>query len=430
MIPKRRLIILGSTGSIGTQAIEVVEHLRKLYQLGFFPVEYEIVGLAASRSADLLASQAAAHNVKHVALAHSDHPLTNESQGKSGLHVFRGPQAAAQLVQNVECDIVLSAMVGVAGLPATLLAAQLGRDIALANKETLVAAGSIVVPACEKSGSKLLPVDSEHCGVWECLAGKSAPLRSHEAKPHSPVPPFKCDGHVERITITASGGAFREWTREQLARATPEQAMKHPTWTMGRKVTIDSASLMNKGLELIEAHWLFGLPAEKLSALIHPQSIVHAMVEFTDRTIMAQLAKPDMRTPIHAALAHPHAAPSCSNSLPWSAMRTLTFEDIDPQRFPAIELAYEAIRRGGQSGTTLNAANEEAVNAFINGSIGFLQIPELVKGAMDASEKGLNSRSLGAVHATHPSHLNLPEEFIDIQHADQAARAWVLEHVG
>jgi 1-deoxy-D-xylulose-5-phosphate reductoisomerase len=363
----RRLIILGSTGSIGTQTLEVVEHLNALHDAGRSDVRYRVVGLAAGRNVPRLLEQAARFDVPRVAIADGD----AVSGAPAGLRVDRGPDAAERLVRETECDVVLAAMVGAAGLPATLAAVEAGRDVALANKETLVAAGGLVVPGAKRTGAHLLPVDSEHGGVWQCLCGHSGPV----------CPPMVAD--VKRLVLTASGGPFREWTRERIEAATPEEALRHPTWSMGPKVTIDSASLMNKALEIIEAHWLFGVPVDRIEALIHPQSIVHAFVEFVDGTLLAQLAAPDMRAPIQHALTWPGRAPGLANPLDVLTLRDLRFEAPDLSRFPALAFAGEAIRRGGTAGAVLNAANEAAVQAFLAGRLPFGGISRLVAHAME-----------------------------------------------
>jgi 1-deoxy-D-xylulose-5-phosphate reductoisomerase len=386
----RRLVILGSTGSIGTQALEVVEHVNALHDAGRSPLRFEVVGLAAGRNGALLAEQARRHGVRRAALREG--PVEGSFEAS-----WEGADAAERLVRETECDLVLAAMVGASGVPATLAAANLGRDIALANKETLVAAGELVVPAARRTGARLLPVDSEHCGVWQCLTGRCG----------GATPPFEAASHVRRITLTASGGPFRTWTREQMASATPEQARRHPTWSMGDKVTIDSASLTNKALELIEAHWLFGIDPERLGAVIHPQSIVHAFVEFADRSTLAQLATPDMRTPIHAALAWPFEMGGVGRELDLAAMSALTFEPVDETKFPAVATAREVMRRGGTSGAIFNAANEEAVHAFIAGRIRFPAIASLSAEAIDAIPT------------------TAAESAASIHDADARARAWV-----
>lgn len=370
---ERRLIILGSTGSIGTQTLEVVEHLNALAAQDESPIRYRIVGLAAGRNSELLLAQAARFGV---------HDLAIGSEGVSvsapvGSRLRRGVGGAEQLVREVECDIVLGAMVGAAGLPATLAAVELGRDVALANKETLVAAGSLVIPAAIKSGSKLLPVDSEHCAVWEALAGMP-PSGSHQL----PCPPMMCGSSVTRVVLTASGGPFRTASAHDTYHATAARALKHPTWQMGPKVTVDSASLTNKALEIVEAHWLFGVPGEKIDVLVHPQSIVHALVEFADGNVIAQLAAPDMRTPIQYALTFPHRPEGVSRKLDWSRLGTLEFSPPDRERFPALDCAYEVISRGGTAGAVFNAANEAAVEAFLENLIPFGRVTELSRGAL------------------------------------------------
>ncbi len=384
----RRLIILGSTGSIGRQALEVVAHLNTLSREGLSPVSFEVVGLAAGSNITLLAGQAAEYPKARTALA-------CPAPGADFV-TFTGPDSAQKLVVETEADLVLAAMVGVAGLPATLAAVEAGIDVALANKEALVAAGSLIIPAALRSGARLLPVDSEHAGVWQCLCCRAG----------APTYPPPYDGGEEsrgiaQITLTASGGPFRTWTKEQMRAATPSQARKHPTWTMGDKVTIDSASLMNKALELIEAHWLFGVGAGRLRAVIHPQSYVHALVEFTDSTTVAQLAPPDMRTPIHRALTFPHCAPSMSPRLDWSTLSSLTFEPVDAERFPAVNLALQIIAQTGQRpglGAWFNAANEVAAAAFAAGTISFTDISHLVATAL-ASAPPLQVHDLTGVLA-------------------------------
>lgn len=382
-VRERRIILLGCTGSIGTQTIDVIEHLNGLADRGESPVRFRVVGLAAGQNVRVLNEQAARHPHARLAIAHTD--VRDLALGEQGigasfsgrlLHALHGHDAAERLVREVECDIVLGAMVGAAGLPAMLAAVELGRDIALANKETLVAAGELVIPAAVKSGSRLLPVDSEHAGVWQCLfAGKNM---------SAVCPPLLCGDDIARVVLTASGGAFRGRSLEDVYHATPQEALKHPTWSMGPKVTIDSASLTNKALEIIEAHWLFGVPGKRIDAVIHPQSIVHAMVEFADGNVIAQLATPDMRTPIQLALTYPDRTIGHSKKIDWRAMSRLDFEPVDTARYPAVALAYEVIRRGGTSGAVFNAANEAAVEGFLKGAIPFGRIPELAREAMES----------------------------------------------
>lgn len=409
----RRLVILGSTGSIGTQALDVVEHVNSLTWRengsGGSPIRFEVVGLAAGKNSKLLAEQARRFGVKHIALADGDRSGFGADVVPSGCRVLRGASSAEELVRSVDCDMVLAAMVGVAGLPATLAAVECGRRICLANKEALVAAGNLIVPPAWNARLRgdtkvaVLPIDSEHSALWHCLLSVPSTVRLLEEVSFTSlevdcVPPGFSHLHVSRATLTASGGPFREWSVDQLERATPEQALKHPTWTMGAKVTIDSATLMNKALELIEAHWLFGLPAEKLDAVIHPQSLVHAMVEFKDGSSVAQLAAPDMKTPIQRALTWPFMVEGCSRRIDWASLRSLAFEPVDHTRFPAVSLAYHAMERGGTSGAILNAANEVAVEAFLAGRTGFCSITRHVEAAL-ADLPGREVRTLADVLA-------------------------------
>ncbi len=372
----RRLIILGSTGSIGTQTLDAVAHLNTLADRGESGQRFEIVGLAAGSRSDELAEQARTFGVRDVALAdadaHFDAPDTT---------VRRGACAAEQLVREVDADLVMAAIVGIAGLPATLASIELGRDVALANKETLVAAGPVVTAACARSEARLFPVDSEHAALWQCLLA----LRDLPGD----APPFVAPPSLVRATLTASGGPFRTRSAREIRDATREQALAHPTWSMGPKVTIDSASLMNKGLELIEARWLFGLGTDRLSVLVHPQSTVHAMAEFADGSVIAQLGAPDMRSPISYALTHPQRPAGCARTLDLAGLGRLDFEPPDTQRFPALELAMGVIDAGGSAGAVLNAANEIAVAAFLRSDpglpeIAFGRIPEVVAATLSA----------------------------------------------
>ena len=361
---ERRVILLGSTGSIGTQTVDVIEHLNRLHEAGEgrdgSRPKYRVVGLASGRNTSLMCEQAARLGVRELAVASTE----GGCDAPAGSRVRRGADAAERLVREVECDIVLGAMVGSAGLPATLAAVELGRDVALANKETLVAAGEIVVPAARRSGSRLLPVDSEHAAVWQCLQGD----RRGDADPSgaAPCPPSPCGAEIARIVLTASGGPFRTWSAADTYNARPAQALKHPTWQMGQKVTIDSASLTNKALEIVEAHWLFGVGGEKIEVLVHPQSIVHAMVEFVDGNLIAQLGPPDMRLPIQYALTFPARPEGVARRLDLSTLSRLEFAPPDTERFPALKAAYEVIERGGTAGAVFNAANEAAVEVFLS----------------------------------------------------------------
>lgn len=378
----RRIIILGSTGSIGTQALDVVQSLNAAHADGRGEHRYEVVGLAAGSNTELLREQVRRFGVKQLAIAAGE--VSAGCRGwvrEAGARL--GDDAAEQLVREVDCDIVVSAIVGVAGLAATLAAVRLGRDVALANKETLVAAGGLVVPAAISSGSRLLPVDSEHAGAWQALA--CVGCVGHATRDLTLAPPMSLDGRVRKLTLTASGGPFRAATKDDIENATPAQALKHPTWSMGKKVTIDSASLMNKALELVEAHWLFGLPPERLDAIIHPQSLVHAFVEYCDGSVLAQLGAADMRCPIQVAMTWPGRAPGAAKRLDPMTLTRLDFEPPDHARFPALKLAYRVMEKGGTAGAILNAANEAAVRLFLQpgATIKFGQIGRLAGEALE-----------------------------------------------
>lgn len=381
----RRLVLLGSTGSIGTNAIEVVEHLRRT------GVEFQIVGLAAGTNADQLLEQAQRCGVEHVAIAAADRADVLRDVGR----VYAGPDAALELVEAVARpgDIVVGAMVGAAGIPATIAAIDRGCDIALANKETLVAAGALVMPHVHAAGVHLLPVDSEHSAIFQCLAaGRSI-------------------DEVKRLVVTASGGPLRTWSSEAVYNATVEEALNHPTWSMGPKITIDSASLMNKALEVIEADWLFDLPASKIDVIVHPQSIVHSFVEFVDGSVVAQMGPPDMRLPIQYALTWPDRVDGCARAMDWEQLRQMDFEPLDNDRFPAVSLARQVIEVDGAAGAIFNAANEVAVEAFLNRDIPFGRITELVAEAVS----GIDAAPVTSID--------------DVLAADRAARDFVRERL-
>ncbi len=398
-IQTRRIIILGSTGSIGTQALQVVAHVNDLAKAGKSPIRFEVAGLAAKKNAALLAEQARRFDVKHVALCSVEKTLDSNSLPLHCKCVF-GANSAEQLMRRVDCDIVVAAMVGSAGVPATFAAIERGFSVALANKETLVAAGELAIRRACADRTCVFPIDSEHSALWQCLmSGHSEPVGDGEH--HLPgldgsrriviedaAPPFLNTSSLAKAILTASGGPFRTWSKDHIEAATPEQAQNHPTWNMGAKVTIDCASLMNKALELIEAHWLFGLPAKKLDVLIHPQSIVHAIAEFVDGSSIAQLAPPDMKLPIQRAICWPLTLDGCSRRMSWSQMKSLEFETPDLTRFPALSLAFKVLELGGTAGATFNAANEEAVAAFLERKITFGAIPRVVEAAIDDCRHG------------------------------------------
>jgi 1-deoxy-D-xylulose-5-phosphate reductoisomerase len=353
----KRIAILGSTGSIGSNALEVIEHLGP---------PYRAVALSAHRQVGKLLQQVRKHRPTAVAL--TDDTAAAEvlpELRSSDVEVYQGAAGMVRMVQREDVDIVLAAIVGAAGLPAVLAAVEAGKTLALANKEALVVAGSLLIPEARRRNVSVLPVDSEHSAVFQAkLCGRASEVR--------------------RVILTASGGPFRNATREQLEHATVEDALKHPTWKMGHKITIDSATMFNKALEIIEACWLFDLPPEKVEVVIHPESTVHSMVEFADGSVIAQLSPPDMRTPIQYAFTYPDRLPGITRKLNIGAPFSLNFQAPDLDRFPALRLAYEVARAGGTMGAVLNGANEAAVAAFLAGRISFMEISRLVESTMKA----------------------------------------------
>ena len=348
--PKRHIAILGSTGSIGTQALDVI---------GQHADRFQVELLTANNNSQLLIEQARRFNPSSVVICNPD--LYDEVAAALDplyIKVFTGIDSICDLLKDPQIDIVLTAMVGFSGLKPTIAAIKAGKAIALANKETLVAAGSLVMPLARKYDAPILPVDSEHSAIFQCLQGERARL--------------------EKILLTGSGGPFLHSTREELACATREQALNHPRWKMGAKVTIDSASLMNKGLELIEARWLFNVDPQDIEVVIHPQSIIHSMVQFSDGCVMAQLSQPDMRLPIQFALSYPERIDLNTQRIDFAQLAQLTFEKPDLERFPCLGLAYGALEKGGNATCIMNGANEVAVAAFLEGQIRFTQIPEII----------------------------------------------------
>ena len=352
----RRLAILGSTGSIGVSTLEIVaEH----------PHRFQVVALTAGRNLALLEEQIGRFSPIMVAVPDQENARILEQRiGSNGPQVLYGTKGLMACAAESPAEMVVSAIVGAAGLEPTLAAIEAGRHIALANKETLVIAGELVVAAVAKSGCKLFPVDSEHSAIYQSLEG-------HRRR------------DVRRLILTASGGPFRNWSIDDLCGVTPKDALAHPNWTMGRKITIDSATMMNKGLEVIEAHWLFNLPVDKIAVHIHPESIVHSMVEYVDGAVMAQLGIPDMKTPIAYALSYPERLPLDLPPLDLCRLGKLHFAAPDRKCFPCLDLAYQAIRRGGTTPAVLNAANEIAVDAFLQEKIGFLDIPRVISMVME-----------------------------------------------
>jgi 1-deoxy-D-xylulose-5-phosphate reductoisomerase len=348
----KRIVIVGSTGSIGTQALEVVEGGHEL----------EIVGLAAASSWEPLFEQARRHGVGRVALA-DPAAAAKAAQHWSGGELLAGPEGLVELITDSGCELVLNALVGSAGLAPTVATLGEGIDLALANKESLVVGGELATALAEATGAQIIPVDSEHSALYQLIASQAP-------------------GSVERLVLTASGGPFRGRSAAELVDATPEQALAHPTWDMGGKITIDSATLMNKGLELIEAHHLFGVPYERIDVVVHPQSIVHALIQLNDGASLAHLGYPDMRVPLSYALHHPERVDVPVAPLDLARIGALTFEEPDLEAFPCLGLARGAAETGGTAPCVLNAANEMAVHAFLRGALGFNGIARLIEGTL------------------------------------------------
>jgi len=352
----RRVLLLGSTGSIGRQSLEVLAGLGETHR---------VVGLSAARSAALLSRQARACGVEAVCLA--DPERRSELDLPDGCRVHTGAEGLVSLVEATAPDLVICAISGAAGLPSTLAAARGGATLALANKESMVLAGHLVKAAVAASGGRIIPVDSEHSAIAQCLQGQ--PLRA-----------------VRRLVLTASGGPFRGRRRDELADVTPAQALRHPRWDMGPRITVDSATLMNKALEILEACQLFELPPAQVEVVVHPQSVIHSMVEYVDGAVLAQLSPPDMRLPIRYALGFPDRLPDGGPPVDFAALSGLTFETPDRQAFPCLALGERAARAGGLSGTIMNAADEVAVAAFLAGRLPFLSIADVVADALDRFE--------------------------------------------
>ena len=368
----KRLAIVGSTGSIGQNTLRVVEHLSDRFQ---------VFALAANSATGLLAEQAARFHPKVVAISNGAHVEDFRSQCKAlGIaipEIVTGEAGLRQIAGAGEVDIVVSAAVGAAGIHPTYSAVAAGKTVALANKEAMVIAGELLRKAASKSGAQIIPVDSEHSAVDQCL-------RSGRR------------GEVRRLILTASGGPFRDTPAEKFPSITPEEALKHPTWQMGKRITIDSATLMNKGLEVIEARWLFDIPPEKIDIIVHPQSVMHSMVEFVDGSVIGQLGTADMRTPIQYALTYPERLESPLQPLDWTTVSRLDFMPPDRKKFPCIDLAYKAIAMGGTAPAVVNAADEVAVQAFLDRKIPFPSIPKLIAASLEA-HKLMPADSLDAI---------------------------------
>jgi 1-deoxy-D-xylulose-5-phosphate reductoisomerase len=360
----KRIAILGSTGSIGCNALDVIEHLGP---------DYRAVALSANRQTDKLLEQVKRHRPAAVAIAEGGDDACCEAIRKLGVRVYAGAAGIVEMVQRDDVDLVLAAIVGAAGLPATFAAVRAGKQLALANKESLVVAGALLIPEARRRGISILPVDSEHSAIFQALQSGRA-------------------NEVKKVILTASGGPFRQTSIDAMRRATPAEALNHPTWRMGNKVTIDSATMFNKGLELIEACWLFDLPPAKVQIVIHPESIVHSMVEFVDGSVIAQLSPPDMRTPIQYALTYPQRITGISRTMNWGDPFSMHFEAPDLEKFDALKIAYDVAERGGTLGSVMNAANEIAVEAFLSGKIAFGGISRVVR--LTIERHHVNSRPM------------------------------------
>mgnify|MGYP000855852856 CR=1 FL=1 len=356
MLKKRGVAILGSTGSIGTQALEVIEAYPELFDLQV---------ITAGNNADLLIEQARKFNPNMVVIVdETQYTKVKEALWNDDIHVYCGKESLCQVVQSTEVDVVLTALVGYAGLQPTIAAIEAKKDIALANKETLVVAGALITALARKHGINIYPVDSEHSAIFQCLPGEQ----------------FNA---IEKIYLTASGGPFRGYSVEQLEKVTKAQALKHPNWSMGAKITIDSASMMNKGLEVIEAKWLFNLKEEQIDVIVHPQSIVHSLVQFEDGSMKAQMGLPDMKLPIQYALTYPQRLKTDYPRFNFMDYPQLTFEQADVKTFKNLELAYQAMELGGNIACALNAANEVSVQAFLEDRISFLDIARINESVME-----------------------------------------------
>ncbi len=354
----KKIAILGSTGSIGTQTLDVVRA---------HPEQFAVEGIAAGSNIDLVTEQALEFRPRLVSVANRELAEQLRSRLPQEIAVHYGDEGLIEVAAGTDADTVVTAVMGSMGLPSTLAAIDAGKTIGLANKETLVTAGHIVTERARQKGVALLPIDSEHSALFQSLNGEPRE-------------------RIAELTLTASGGSFRDRTREQLRDVTVADALKHPNWSMGAKITIDSATMANKGLEVIEAHWLFDMPYDRISVVLHPESIIHSYVEFVDTSIIAQLGNPDMRVPIQYALTYPDRQPSPSTRLSLAKIGQLTFREMDEQRFPCLRMAFESGRLGGTAPTVFNAANEIAVARFLKGEIAFLTIEDIIADALEQHE--------------------------------------------
>lgn len=381
---RRQLAILGSTGSIGTQTLKVVEE---------HPECFEVYAITANSRVEELIAQARKFMPEAVVIAdETKYQRLKEALDDLPIKVYGGYESICQIVESKPIDIVVTAMVGFSGLRPTINAIKAGKAIALANKETMVVAGELINALANEYRTPILPVDSEHSAIFQCLAGEMT-------------------NKVEKLILTASGGPFRTFTKDQLENVTKEQALKHPNWSMGAKITIDSATMMNKGFEVIEAKWLFGVNADRIEVVVHPQSVIHSMVQFEDGAIKAQLGTPDMRLPIMYALTYPHRLQSSFERINWDTLKELTFERPDLERFPNLQHAYTALSKGGNMPCVVNAANEVCVAAFLNDRIKFCEMPRLIERAMQQTH-----------FITKPS----LEDYLDTdKHVREMVKSWI-----
>lgn len=384
---KRKIAILGSTGSIGTQALEVIREQSEFFEVSL---------LTAGSNADLLIQQSLEFNPNTIVIGDKEqYAHLTKSLSHLPIKIFCGEESIEQTVSSDDIDMVLTAMVGYAGLKPTLAAIRAGKTIALANKETLVVAGEMIMKLAIENKVAILPVDSEHSAIFQCLAGEH-------------------NNPIEKLILTASGGPFRGMNVEQLKSVTKKQALQHPNWSMGAKITIDSASMMNKGLEVIEAHWLYGVSVDQIEVVVHPQSIIHSLVQFTDGSIKAQMGLPDMKLPIQYALAYPHRLSSSFQRFDFSSYPSLTFESVDRSVFKCLDLAYKAIQKGGNMPCILNAANEVAVESFLQDKIGFTQISEIIEHAM-TNIPYISDCSINHLFDTHEKCIQYVQEELRIE---------------
>ncbi|MFC5401973.1 1-deoxy-D-xylulose-5-phosphate reductoisomerase [Cohnella soli] len=367
----KKIAILGSTGSIGTQTLDVVSRM---------PEHFEVVGLAAGNNVDLLLEQVHAFKPQWVSAGNEALADRIRAEAPQGVRVLSGEAGLTEIASHAGADYVVCSLIGSVGLKSTLAAIEAGSDIGLANKESLVTAGHLVMDKAKRRGVSILPIDSEHSAIFQCLNGEDVST-------------------INRLIVTASGGSFRHLGREELTGVTVEDALKHPNWSMGAKITIDSATMVNKGLEVIEAHWLFGLPYDRIDVMLHPESIVHSMVEFVDTSVMAQLGNPDMRVPIQYALTYPKRVVSPATPLDLLKQGTLHFKPMDFDRYPCLLLAYEAGRSGGTATTVYSAANEVAVARFLRKEISFLAIERIIEDVL-AKHAGISDPDLETILET------------------------------